>query len=196
MDDAFDAPAWLERERALLGRVRAGDRGALGELYDAFARPLYTRVLLPRLGDRALAEEALAVTFERVLTGVSAYEDRGRSVWHWVATIAVRQALDVHRRRAREGRALLAFSSLLQAEGEEAPEVLAPGEEAALAGRVRAVLAGLHPRYKRAIELRFFEERPRAACAEALEVTVSTFDVVMLRALRAFERAWQKEGHA
>ncbi len=190
MDDAFDAPAWLDRERALLGRLRAGDRGALGELYDAFARPLHARVLMPRLGDRVLCEEALAVTFERVLTSVGSYEDRGRSVWHWVATIAVRQALDLHRRRAREGRALLAFQSLLASEGEAVPE-RAPDEAAHLAERVRAVLAGLHPRYRRAIELRFFEERPRPACAEALEVSVSTFDVVMLRALRAFERAWR-----
>ena len=43
---------------------------------------------------------------------------------------------------------------------------------------------------RRALELRFFEERARPECAEALGVKIGTFDVVLLRALRAFRREW------
>jgi DNA-directed RNA polymerase specialized sigma24 family protein len=55
------------------------------------------------------------------------------------------------------------------------------------------VLAGMNPRYARAIRLRFFDELSREVCAEALEVTVATFDVVLLRALRAFKKTWTME---
>ena len=49
----------------------------------------------------------------------------------------------------------------------------------------------INPRYKRALTLRFLEDRPRVECAELLEVKVATFDVLLLRALRAFRERWQ-----
>jgi len=49
----------------------------------------------------------------------------------------------------------------------------------------------MNPRYKRAIELRFLEERTRQECADVLEVKLGTFDVVLLRALRAFRKEWE-----
>jgi DNA-directed RNA polymerase specialized sigma24 family protein len=70
----------------------------------------------------------------------------------------------------------------------------APGDEVdlpALRAAVAAVLAAIHPRYRRALELRFFEERPREECAAVLEVKPATFDVLLLRALRAFRGKWQ-----
>ena len=55
----------------------------------------------------------------------------------------------------------------------------------------RNVLAAISPRYRRAIELRFLEDRPREQCAALLEVKLGTFDVLLLRALRAFRQAWE-----
>lgn len=55
---------------------------------------------------------------------------------------------------------------------------------------IARVLESINPRYRRAIELRFLEEQPREACATALGVTLGTFDVVLLRALRAFRAQW------
>ena len=40
---------WLGRERELLARAKSGDRAAFAEIYEAFARALYARVLMPRL---------------------------------------------------------------------------------------------------------------------------------------------------
>ena len=56
------------------------------------------------------------------------------------------------------------------------------------------MLARLNPRYRRALELRFFEERSRQECAAALEVKLGTFDVLLLRALRAFRKEWDHDG--
>jgi RNA polymerase sigma-70 factor (ECF subfamily) len=189
----FTDPAWLEEERRCLVALRRGDRRAFERLYAVMAPALYARVLLPRLGDAQAAEDVLSETFARLVERIDGYEDRGSGLWPWLVTIAANRALDVHRERARGGRALVGYESLLAplAGGDAAPtdEALdAPKLRAAVA----AVLAGLSPRYRRALELRFFEERERAECAAALEVKLGTFDVLLLRALRAFRAAWQE----
>jgi RNA polymerase sigma-70 factor (ECF subfamily) len=194
----FNDPAWLEQERRLLAEIRRGDRSAFSQLYRAFAQPLYARVLLPILGDRQAAEDVLAETFRTMLEKLDAYQDRGGSVWSWLATIGANKARDVERDHARRGQALRGFARL------SAPLLDAhapgPGEDAGDAARLQAavtrVMEALNPRYRRALTLRFLEERSRAECAELLEVKVATFDVVLLRALRAFRERWQADAGA
>jgi RNA polymerase sigma-70 factor (ECF subfamily) len=189
----FDDPAWLQEERRLLGELRRGDRSAFSRLYRALAQPLYARVALPILGDRQAAEDVLAETFRTLLEKLDQYEDRGGSIWSWLATIAANKSRDVERERARRGQALRGFARL------SAPllDAQAPGpgddarDGACLQEAVTRVMAELNPRYRRALTLRFLEERSRAECAELLEVKVATFDVVLLRALRAFRERWQ-----
>ena len=190
----FNDPAWLSEERDLLGRARGGDREAIGRLYDVFAGPLYARVLLPRLAAPDAAEEALAETFRAALERLPEFRDEGVSVWFWLTRVAVSKAADLHRARARGDRALRSFARLLvplAPEAEQADAALEAEDAAEVQARVREVLACLSDRYRTALELRFFEERPRPECAERLGVRLGTFDVVLLRALRAFRREWE-----
>jgi len=174
-----------------LSAIKRGDRAAFQRLYRAMAPPLYARILLPRLGDATAAEEALADTFARAVERLDSYQDRGGSIWSWLVAIAANRALDVHRERARAGRAMAGFQALL---GPILGDAEAPHDEALdqvkLRDAVAGALARINPRYRRALELRFFEEQDRDRCAAALEVKVGTFDVLLLRALRAFRAAW------
>jgi len=174
-----------------LTAIKRGDRAAFRRLYQAMAPPLYARILLPRLGDPATAEEALADTFARAVERLDSYQDRGGSIWSWLVAIAANRALDVHRERARTWRALAGFQALL---GPILADAEAPHDEALDQAKLRDAVAGalarINPRYRRALELRFFEEQERDRCAAALEVKVGTFDVLLLRALRAFRAAW------
>ena len=78
-------------------------------------------------------------------------------------------------------------------EGERPGELAERKQEAErIRTSVGKVLEGLNPRYRRAIELRFLEDRPRQECADALEVKLGTFDVVLLRALRSFRKEWAR----
>lgn len=171
--------------------IKRGDRAAFQRLYQVMAPPLYARILVPRLGDPAAAEEALADTFARAIERLDSYQDRGGSIWSWLVAIAANRALDLHRERARDGRALAGFQALL---GPILADAEAPRDEALdqvkLRDAVAATLARINPRYRRALELRFFEEQERDRCAAALEVKIGTFDVLLLRALRAFRAAW------
>src|SRR5205085_1141423 len=72
----------------------------------------YARVLLPRLGDRQAAEDVLAESFRTMLEKLDRYDDRGGSIWSWLATIAANKAHDLERERARRGKALRGFPML------------------------------------------------------------------------------------
>ncbi|HVW26270.1 MAG TPA: sigma-70 family RNA polymerase sigma factor [Polyangiaceae bacterium] len=195
MSDELNRPERLRWEAERVERARSGDRTAFAELYRAYAPALFARVLLPKLGNREAAEDALAETFRAAFERLDAFEARGVSLFFWLSRIATNKALDMHRAKATTGRALASFESLTAPLG-EAP--LDPGELFELRGdalrvqsAVREALGRLNPRYRRAIELRFMEELPREACAAALDVKPGTFDVLLLRALRSFRKEWE-----
>ncbi|HEY3353399.1 MAG TPA: sigma-70 family RNA polymerase sigma factor [Polyangia bacterium] len=193
MGTSFNDPAWLAEERELVRRARAGERAAIGRLYDAFAGPLYGQVLLPRLGEAEAAQDVLAETFRVALERLGDWRDEGVSLGFWLARIGANKAMDLHRARARSGRALRSFARLLAplCPAVQEPEgALGDEELERVRARVQEVLGRLPPRYRAALTLRLLEERPRAECAEALAVKVPTFDVVLLRAVRAFRREW------
>ena len=182
-------------ERALALRAQRGDRDAFAALYRRHAPRLYARILVPRLGDRSAAEDALAETFRKALEQLPGWRPHPEGLGPWLTRIAIREAANVHRARTRTGRSLARFDALLGPLREEGD---GPGaaldrrqREAWLEARREAVMAALSPRYRRALTLRLLEERSRAECAELLELRVGTFDVLLLRAVRGFRREWE-----
>jgi RNA polymerase sigma factor (sigma-70 family) len=77
---------------AVVRRARAGDRDALGELYDRF-RDRVARFATGRLGDPEKAEDVTSETFEAVLRGLAAYRP-GTDFEAWLFTIAHRRVSD------------------------------------------------------------------------------------------------------
>ncbi len=126
------------------------------------------------------------------------YEWQDCGVYPWLRVVALRIALDILRSRKRE---TLFEPDDLAREIERAEpsgagpdvEVLEARDLEAARARVEAALKTLNPRYERAIRLRILEERPREEVARALEVSVSTFDVVLHRALSALKKAIGKD---
>ena len=184
----------LEWELRCLAEVERGNRRAFGELYSAHAPPLYSQVLLPRLGSPVAAEEALAETFRSALEHLAGYRPRGGSLFGWLARIALNKATDLHRERARTGKALASFESLVaplrEVDRSGATQAERRLDQRRLREAVDEVLARLSPRYRRAIQLRVLEDLPRAECARRMETTLGNFDVLVLRALRAFRAEW------
>src|SRR2546423_7438529 len=73
-------------------------------LYDAEAAGLFS-FLAYRTGDRALAEDLLADTFERALRARRRFDRRRGSERTWLYAIAINLLRDHARRAAAEGRA-------------------------------------------------------------------------------------------
>jgi RNA polymerase sigma-70 factor (ECF subfamily) len=188
--------AELADERRLCERAHGGDRSALGQLLRLHGPRLYRAVLLPRLGSKAAAEEALSVTYLKVVERFEQFSWQAVGVYPWLRVVALRVALDQLRARKRE--------TLFQPEdlereidaGEREARDAASSEASDLAfakQRVMEVLGRLHPRYGRALTLRIVEERSREDCAAALEVTTATFDVVLHRAVAALKKELARE---
>jgi RNA polymerase sigma factor (sigma-70 family) len=195
VSDDLNRPERLRWEAERVERARDVDSAAFAEIYRAYAPAIFARVLLPKLGNREAAEDALAETFRTAFERLDTFETRGVSLFFWLSRIATNKALDMHRAKATTGRAIASFEHLTAPLGEAPPD---PGELFDLRGdalrteaAVRAVLVRLNDRYRRAIELRFVEELPRESCAAALDVKLGTFDVLLLRALRAFRKEWE-----
>jgi len=178
-----------------VSRSLGGDAQAFGEIYDAYAERIYHRVLYPLLGNAAAAEDALAETFRTAFQRLSGFQPGNVSIYYWLSTIAKHKALDMHRARKVTGRALANFQSLLAPlqPPPESPEHLLTEEVSRqeLARAIQVTLRDLNERYREAIELRFLQDRPREVCAAHLGVKLGTFDVLILRALRAFRKRWE-----
>jgi RNA polymerase sigma factor (sigma-70 family) len=181
-------------DNALCERAKRGDRAAFAQLYERYASELYRKILMPRCGRPDLAEEALAETFRTLLSALARYEPHALGPWPWLARVAASKVIDVHRAQQRKTRALTNFTRLISPlvpDSAPADDATRAREQSDLARAVQEVLAALNPRYRQAIELRFFQERAREECAEAMHITLGNFDVTLLRALRAFKAEWE-----
>lgn len=188
--------AELEAERLLCERARAGDRAALGQLLRQHGPRLFRAVLLPRLGGRAAAEEALSVTYLKVVERFGQFTWQAVGVYPWLRVVALRVALDQLRSRKRE----TLFQpedlerELEQSERDVRDAAQSETHDLALARqRVELLVGRLHPRYAKALTLRVLEERSREECAAALEVSTATFDVVLHRAVAALKKELARE---
>lgn len=190
----WDADA-LEAERLLCERAHAGDRQALGEILGQYGPRLFRSVLLPRLGSRAAAEEALSTTYIKVVERFDRFTWQAVGVYPWLRVVALRVALDQLRKRKRER---LFEPDDLQREldrserrEDRTPDVIEQYDLQAAHRRVEEALGRINPRYAQVIQLRVLEERSREEAAEILGVTVGTLDVVLHRALAALKKATQ-----
>lgn len=189
----------LEHERVLAARAQDGDRDALAELLRLHGPRLYRSVLLPRLGSHAAAEDALSVTYMKVVERIGQFSWQDVGFYPWLRSVGLHVAIDQLRKRKRES---LFEPEDLERElssGDEALPDHALGEQRDLEtarNRVHALLSTLNPRYEKAIRLRILEEQSREASAAALNVSVATFDVVLHRAMAALKKALAESGGA
>jgi RNA polymerase sigma factor (sigma-70 family) len=191
----------LEAERTLCDRAHAGDRAALGQILRQYGPILYRSVLLPRLGSEAAAQDALGETYARVVERFHQYAWHPAGVYPWLRVVALRIALDVLRARRRETlfepddleREIDAETRDLGRTGDV--ELCEKRDLAEARARVATALSKLNPRYATAIRLRVLEEKSREEVAAHLGVSVSTFDVVLHRAMSSLKKALAN-GHA
>jgi RNA polymerase sigma-70 factor (ECF subfamily) len=185
----------LEAERTLCERAHAGDRAALGQILRQYGPILYRSVLLPRLGSDAAAQDALAETYARVVERFHQYSWQPAGVYPWLRVVALRIALDALRARRRETlfepedleREIDASERDLGRNGDV--ELCEKRDLAEARSRVATALSKLNPRYATAIRLRVLEEKSREEVAAHLGVSVSTFDVVLHRAMASLKKA-------
>jgi RNA polymerase sigma-70 factor (ECF subfamily) len=156
--------------------------GSFDALYRDSARDVYAYVRT-LLGDDAAAEDVTALAFERAYRRRASFDPRRGSQRGWLFAIARNAALDELRRRRR--------SAPLVGElpDEDAP---APEEEADLAVRrttVRAALAGLPPRDRELVALKFHGGLSNAELAAVLGTSETNAGTRVHRAVAKLREA-------
>lgn len=86
-------------DAAVVSNFAAGNPDAVRQVYETFGRLVFA-VANRILGNRSLAEEATQQTFVQAWRAAETF-DAGRELGPWLATIARRVAIDIHRREAR-----------------------------------------------------------------------------------------------
>jgi RNA polymerase sigma-70 factor (ECF subfamily) len=146
----------------LIGRIAAGDHGALGELYDAYAG-LVNGLALRILREGTDAEDVVQEVFVQVWRQANRFDPARGNVGAWLCTIARTRALDRLRRRVARR----------EEPSEAAPLATGvPRTEEALA--VRKALDGLSTEQRRALELAYYEGLTQTEIAARLGEPLGT----------------------
>jgi RNA polymerase sigma-70 factor (ECF subfamily) len=158
------------------------DPGAgLLELYDE-ALPQVYGYLLTRCGDATLAEDLAADCFLAAAAAARKPDPPPISV-AWLIGVARHKLVDHWRGQERERRGLRSVYN-------EQSTVEDPWEEQLDLLRARDALAVLGSHHRAALTLRYVDGLPVVAVAEQLGRTVHATEALLVRARRAFRRAY------
>ncbi len=159
-------------DATLLSRLLQKDVSAFEQLYDRHSRLVYGLVLRI-LQQASTSEEVVQDVFLQLWRNADQYDSSRGPFVPWLCTMARSRALDQlrlksERQRRREDQPV-----------EMQPVVVAPDYEKALdekrrAERVRALMASLTPKQKKAIELAYFEGLSHSEIAAALKEPLGT----------------------
>jgi RNA polymerase sigma-70 factor, ECF subfamily len=151
-------------------------------LYAEHAQPLFG-FLSYRTGDRVLAEDLLADTFERALRARRRFDPRKASEKTWLYAIALNCLRDHARRRSTEGRALERIAS--------GPGPGSTGDLEGVADRdlISRSLAALSEEEREAIALRYGADLSVPEIARLTGERLTTVEGRVYRALRKLREA-------
>jgi RNA polymerase sigma factor (sigma-70 family) len=176
---------------AIDSRVRArfadGDPDAVRAVYGAYGRLVYA-VAYRVLGDRSLSEEATQQTFLKAWRA-SIRIDPSRELGPWLATIARRVAIDLHRCEARRSAAPL---DAVAPEHPALTSMPATVESACDIWEVRRAVSALPAEDQQVVRLQHFEGLTHAQIAQRLRLPIGT---VKSRSFRAHKRLAADLGH-
>ena len=168
-------------------RFRDGDTDAVRAVYREYGRLVYA-VAHKVLGDKTLAEDATQQAFVQAWKAASTF-DPSRDLGPWLATIARRAAIDVHRRESR--RTAQPLDDV--AAGHPAIVTLPPSAEQAYdVWEVRRAIDELPADEREVVRLQHLDGLTHAEVAERLDVPVGT---VKSRSFRAHKRLAGRLGY-
>jgi RNA polymerase sigma-70 factor (ECF subfamily) len=174
-------------DEGVRARFREADPDAVRAVYSAYGRLVYA-VAYRLLANRSLSEEATQQTFLKAWRA-SAQIDPSRDLGPWLATIARRVAIDLHRRETRHA------ADPLDAVASDDPALIslpAPIERAYEIWEVRRAVSALPADDQQIVRMQHFEGLTHAQIAERLGVPIGT---VKSRSYRAHKRLATDLGH-
>lgn len=151
-------------------------------LYAQHAQPLLA-FLVYRTGDRMLAEDLLADTFERVLTARRPFDRRKASEKTWLYTIALNLLRDEARRSATGKRALETVLATVQG-----PSAASPFDAVEQRDTMHRALGSLSQEERKVVALRYGADLTVPEIAKLTDQKLTTVEGRLYRALRKLKQ--------
>jgi RNA polymerase sigma-70 factor (ECF subfamily) len=181
-------PEDAEGDADVLRRIRAGDPGAIDDLYERFRRPAFA--LARRIvGDDVLAEDVLQEVFVSVWRDPAAYE-RGRgTVASWLLAVVHHKAVDaVRREESQRRRQALAEEELVLAEPVAARDVEDDAWTRLVSAEVRTALGALSAPQREALTLAYYGGYTQREVAALTGAPLGTVKTRMLSGMRRLKQ--------
>lgn len=172
-------------------RLRAGDQGALGELFDEHASAVYGYALRT-LGDWAAAEDVVSLTFLEAWRLRGRLDPDGEALRPWLFGIAT-NVLRNTARAARRHKAAMARLPEREVVPDFAEELVTRLDDSAQLAAVQRALAGLRRGEREVFRLCVWVGLDYASAAEALGVPIGTVRSRLSRARTRLRSLAEKE---
>lgn len=160
-----------------------GRASEFAEWYRAYA-PRVNELVLRYTGDHDLAEEVTQETFLRAYRYRDVFDD-GRPVWPWLSKIAVRLTANALKRRTSRREDPWESSSLPAGGAVDGPEEMHLAREA-------TPFAGLPPRYRRALFLKYVVGLRYSEIAGSEGIKAESAEMLIMRARKAARLALER----
>ena len=179
----------LGEEKKVIQAAQNGDKQAAAQLYQWFGIKVFRQVIIPRLPDVDRAEDILRDTFRIVFEKINQFRAVDRSIFFWMRRIAINLVIDAYRKQVKKRKiaeSILAKDALseVMSDPEPAPDQGLHNQEAR--DLIDRSLDKINKRYAQALRLRLLQEKTREECANAMDISINNFDVLLHRACKAF----------
>jgi RNA polymerase sigma-70 factor, ECF subfamily len=169
----------------LVRRMSDGDVSALEELYNRYARAVYS-FAVRIVGDGLVAEEILQEAFTRAWQQAGRFELARGSFASWLLSITHNLAIDELRKRQRRPQraSSVDITDVLRGEVDTTADVEEAAEMSELRVRIRAAMDQLPKPQQRVIELAYFEGLTQREISAALNEPLGTVKTRMRLAMQ------------
>lgn len=186
-----------QQDIVLVNKANEGDQRAYAELLDRYRDAIYY-MLLKMVNNASDAEDLTIEAFGKAFKNISQYTPN-YAFSTWLFKIASNNCIDFIRKKKAS------HVSIEQSESDEdsapvsIPDDLPDPEENLIKEQktilMRTVVSKLKPRYRRLIELRYFEEQSYEEISVELELPIGTVKAQLFRARELLYNILESSGH-
>jgi RNA polymerase sigma-70 factor, ECF subfamily len=173
----------MSADLAAVTAMKAGDQGAMAELYDRYSSIVYA-VALRVLGDTGAAEDVLQEVFLQLWRNPSAFDSARGSLAAWLAVITRNRAIDALRKRKPETDIEHVIVSV-------APDLVSDADRTRVAAKIRGVISTMPSPQKNALEMAYFEGLSHSEIANKTGEPLGTIKTRIRAGLLALRKAFQ-----
>jgi RNA polymerase sigma-70 factor (ECF subfamily) len=173
----------ISADLAMVTGLKAGDQGAMAELYDRYSSVVYA-VALRVLGDTGAAEDVLQEIFLQLWRNPSAFDASRGSLGSWLAVVTRNRSIDSLRKRRPE-------TDIEDVVLSVAPDLAGEAERARVAEKVRGVMGTMTPVQRSALEMAYWEGMSHSEIADKTGEPLGTVKTRIRAGLIVLRKAFQ-----